>query len=81
MEGPPDAPPAADVSFEDRQPLLAHKAGRVSTHYSAADISTLIEVSEKVDPGPAKARHWRPSERDASSFAPTTLEYSVHSVG
>ncbi len=29
---------AAGVSFEDRQDLLGHKSGRITTHYSAAEL-------------------------------------------
>jgi hypothetical protein len=39
---------AAGVGFEDRKPLLGHKAGHVTTHYSAPEIGALIEASEKV---------------------------------
>jgi hypothetical protein len=39
---------AAGVSFEDRQDLLGHKSERMTTHYSAADISRLIEAAETV---------------------------------
>ena len=39
---------AAGVSFEDRQDLLGHKSGRITTHYSAAEIKGLIEASNKV---------------------------------
>ena len=39
---------AAGVSFEDRQDLLGHKAGRITTHYSAAEITSLIEAANKV---------------------------------
>lgn len=39
---------AAGVSFEDRQDLLGHRSGRVTTHYSAAELSRLIEASEAV---------------------------------
>ncbi len=38
---------AAGVSFEDRQDLLGHKSGRITTHYSAPEISNLIESAEK----------------------------------
>ena len=30
---------AAGVSFEDRQDLLGHRSGRITTHYSAAELS------------------------------------------
>jgi integrase len=39
---------AAGVSFEDRQDLLGHKSGRITTHYSAAELSNLLEASNKV---------------------------------
>lgn len=39
---------AAGVQFEDRQLLLGHKASHVTTHYSAADLGSLIAASEKV---------------------------------
>ena len=39
---------AAGVSLEDRQDLLGHKSGRITTHYSAAELSSLIEAAEKV---------------------------------
>jgi integrase len=39
---------AAGVSFEDRQDLLGHRSGRITTHYSAAELSRLIEAANKV---------------------------------
>ena len=39
---------AAGVSFEDRQDLLGHRSGRMTTHYSAAELSKLIEAANKV---------------------------------
>jgi integrase len=39
---------AAGVSFEDRQDLLGHVSGRITTHYSAAELSRLIEAANKV---------------------------------
>jgi integrase len=38
----------ARVSFEDRQDLLGHKSGRITTHYSAAELASLIAAAEKV---------------------------------
>jgi integrase len=38
---------AAGMSFEDRQDLLGHKSGRMTTHYSAAELSNLIDAAEK----------------------------------
>ena len=39
---------AAGVSFEDRQDLLGHKSTRITTHYSGAELASLIEAAEKV---------------------------------
>jgi integrase len=39
---------AAGVSFEDRQDLLGHRSHRITTHYSAADLTRLIEAAESV---------------------------------
>jgi integrase len=39
---------AAGVSFEDRQDLLGHRSGRITTHYSSAEVSKLIEAANKV---------------------------------
>ena len=39
---------AAGVSYEDRQDLLGHKSGRITTHYSAAELHNLIEAANKV---------------------------------
>ncbi|MFO7593799.1 MAG: site-specific integrase [Pseudomonadota bacterium] len=39
---------AAGVSFEDRQDLLGHRSGRITTHYSAAELTKLIEAANSV---------------------------------
>lgn len=39
---------SAGVSFEDRQDLLGHKSGRITSHYSAAELGNLIEAADKV---------------------------------
>lgn len=39
---------AAGVSFEDRQDLLGHRSGRITTHYSAAELSRLIAAANAV---------------------------------
>jgi len=39
---------AAGVGFEDRQDLLGHRSGRITTHYSAAELGPLIEAAERV---------------------------------
>ena len=36
------------VSFEDRQDFLGHRSRRITTHYSAAELSRLIEAAERV---------------------------------
>lgn len=43
---------AAGVSFEDRQDLLGHRSGRITTHYSAAELTRLIEAANSVCDGP-----------------------------
>jgi integrase len=42
---------AAGVSFEDRQDLLGHCSTRVTTHYSGAELSRLVEAAETVCAG------------------------------
>ena len=39
---------AAGVSFEDRQDLLGHTSGRITTHYSGAELGNLIKAAEQV---------------------------------
>jgi integrase len=38
---------AAGVSFEDRQDLLGHKSGRITTHYSAPELENLIAAANR----------------------------------
>ncbi|MBI5250051.1 MAG: site-specific integrase [Desulfomonile tiedjei] len=38
---------AAGVSLEDRQDLLGHKSGRITTHYSQPELENLISASNK----------------------------------
>jgi len=45
---------AAGVSFEDRQDLLGHKSRRITTHYSAPELISLIQAAERVC---ARKRH------------------------
>jgi hypothetical protein len=40
---------AADLSFEDHQDLLGHHSGRIATHYSQAELTSLIEVDFMFD--------------------------------
>ncbi len=39
---------AAGVSFEDRQDLLGHKSGRITTHYSAPDVARLLDAVNSI---------------------------------
>jgi integrase len=39
---------AAGASFEDRQDLLGHRSARITTHYSAAELSRLIAAANRV---------------------------------
>ncbi len=39
---------AAGVSFEDRQDLLGHRSGRITTHYSAAELTRLLAAADSV---------------------------------
>ena len=39
---------AAGVGFEDRQDQLGHRSGRITTHYSAAELHNLYEAANKV---------------------------------
>jgi hypothetical protein len=38
---------AAGVSFEDRQDLLGHRSGRITTHCSAAEPESLIATADR----------------------------------
>lgn len=42
---------AAGVPFEDRQDLLGHKSGRMTTHYSQAELGRLMEMANRVCQG------------------------------
>ena len=39
---------AAGVSFEDRQDLLGHRSGRITTHYSAPDLQRLLRAVDAI---------------------------------
>ena len=40
--------PAAGGSLEDRQDILAHKTGRITTHYSAPEIRNLVAAVNRI---------------------------------
>ena len=39
---------AAGVGFEDRQDILAHKSGRMTTHFSAAEFGNLVAAVNRI---------------------------------
>lgn len=39
---------AAGVSFEDRQDLLGHRSGRITTHYCAPELARLLEGANRI---------------------------------
>jgi integrase len=39
---------SAAVSLEDREDLLGHRPGRMTTHYSAPDLVRLLEAANRV---------------------------------
>ncbi|MBP6104272.1 MAG: site-specific integrase, partial [Gammaproteobacteria bacterium] len=39
---------AAGVGFEDRQDLLGHRSGRITTHYSSPELQNLYQAANKV---------------------------------
>ena len=48
---------SADVSFEDRQDILGHASGRMTTHYSAAEIGRLVEALNRVADQGERSKH------------------------
>jgi integrase len=39
---------AVGVNYEDRQDLLGHRSGRITTHYSAAELKNLLDAANRV---------------------------------
>jgi integrase len=39
---------SAGVSFEDRQDLLGHRSGKITTHYSSAELQNLYSATNRV---------------------------------
>ena len=39
---------AAGVCFEDRQDLLGHRSGRITTHYSAPDLARFMKAVDSI---------------------------------
>lgn len=63
---------AAGVSFEDRQDLLGHKSSRITTHYSAAEITSLITAANTVTDSPAARQQVIILSRQPNSDLPKT---------
>ncbi len=65
---------AAGASFEDRQDLLGHKSTRITTHYSAAKLETVIAAAEPAVRaagfGPSEAETLPESELEQRVFGP-----------
>jgi integrase len=45
---------AAGVSFEDRQDLLGHRSGRITTHYSMAELANLVAAADSIHDGQSR---------------------------
>src|SRR5262249_4855708 len=58
---------AAGVSFEDRQDLLGHRSGRITTHYSAADLLRLMSYGAGCCGVPQKSRKGHRSKHAVSA--------------
>src|SRR2546421_3807921 len=41
-------PISAGVGLEDRQDILGHKSGRITTHYSAPEIGSLVAAVNRI---------------------------------
>ena len=39
------------MAFEDRQDLLGHRSGSITTHYSAAELANLIKAANRMCEG------------------------------
>ena len=67
---------AAGVSLEDRQDLLGHRTGKITTYYSAAELQALIETASKVcQVGYCKSPQTKKKQLDKKS--PNCLFYMV----
>ena len=70
--------------FEDRQDLLGHRSGRITTHYSAAELSRLLEAANRV----CDANHGQPellvmrgSLQGGARKTPATVKPLLRAVG
>ena len=75
---------AAGVSFEDRQDLLGHRSGRITTHYSAAELSRLLEAANRVcdaNQGQPELLVMRGSLKGMSRKTPATAKPLLRAIG
>jgi integrase len=75
---------AAGVSFEDRQDLLGHRSGRITTHYSAAELSRLLEAANRVcetKEGQPELLVMRGALQGASRKTPATARPLLRAIG
>jgi integrase len=75
---------AAGVSFEDRQDLLGHRSGRITTHYSAAELSRLLEAANSVcdaNQGQPELLVMRGALQGGSRKTPATAKVVLRAVG
>ena len=71
---------AAGVGFEDRQDLLGHVSGKVTTHYSAAEIATLLDRANKACVKQASSPILQLVRSNASSWARKTPTVGILGV-
>lgn len=72
---------AAGVCFEDRQDLLGHRNGNVTTHYSQVEISNLIDASNKANDTRTKPMLMMANVRGMQkSKNPTILTQNHHTL-
>jgi integrase len=69
---------SAGVSFEDRQDLLWHKSGRITTHYSRPDLKRLLDAVNSILEGnrhtilrvvPKMGQKWGTSPKEDAAIA------------
>jgi integrase len=63
---------ACGVDFETRQDLLGHRSSRITTHYSDAELSNLLEAANKVCAKKESAPTVRALKVSFSHICPTT---------
>ena len=72
------------MSFEDRQDLLGQRSGRITTHYSAAELFRLMEAANRVcdaNQGQPELLVMRGTLQGGSRKTPTTAKPVLRAVG